>query len=167
MDRHLLFYDQFWIIELYQGEVTMKININKHKNFNDLVVTIDCDERDQSINTLIDKLNSSEQTMIGRKNDRQFVIAIDDVYYIENTEEMSLIYTEKDIFDAKYRLYEVETMSTHFYRVNKSTVLNIKKIKAFKATLNSKLEATLTNNDRIEISRHYVQALKEALGGLK
>jgi DNA-binding LytR/AlgR family response regulator len=164
---HLFFYELFWIIEAYQSEGLMKININKHKNFDDLIVTIECDEEDQTINALVEKLKSSEQTIIGRKNDRQFIIPIDDVYYIENTEEMSLIYTDKDIFDAKYRLYEVETMSIHFYRVNKSTVLNIKKIKAFKATLNSKLEATLKNNDRIEISRHYVQTLKEALGGLK
>jgi DNA-binding LytR/AlgR family response regulator len=145
----------------------MKIKVNKHKNFKELTITIDCDENDLTVEQLIEKIKSTEQTLIGKKDGRQFIIRVDDVYYVENTEDMSLIYTHNDIFDANYRLYEVEAMNTNFYRVNKTTVLNIKKIKAFKATFNSKLEATLKNNDRLEISRHYVQSLKEALGGLK
>jgi DNA-binding LytR/AlgR family response regulator len=130
------------------------------------VITIESQKDDPVVKRILEVLESIEGVLIGFKDERKYPIAFDDVYYCENIEDKGLIYTKNDLFDCRYRLYEVESLSPFFVRVNKSTVLNIKKIKSFRSTINAKLEATLTNGDRIEISRTYVPVLKTMLGGI-
>ncbi|MCF7931746.1 MAG: LytTR family transcriptional regulator DNA-binding domain-containing protein [Acholeplasmataceae bacterium] len=130
------------------------------------VVTIESQKDDPVVKRILEALEGIEGVLIGFKDERKFPIASDDVYYCENIEDKGLIYTKNDLFDCRYRLYEIESISPFFVRVNKSTVLNIKKIKSFRSTINAKLEATLLNGDRIEISRKYVPVLKQILGGI-
>lgn len=143
----------------------MKLQVRKHKAFGEAVITIDCDEEDPSIERLIEKLRTKDQELTAKKDGEHFVFSSQDVYYVESTEDQCLLYTREDVFRCKYRLSDVEEEFPVMIRVNKQTVLNYQKIKAFKSTLNGKLEATLINGDRIEISRAYVQTLKEKLGG--
>lgn len=143
----------------------MKIKLERHPSFGEAVVTIACDEKDDTIQDILNCLDTS--LMTGKKNDRTYLFKPSQVYYVESIEDAGYLYTKDDLFDCKYRLYEVEKMSPFFIRVNKQTVLNYRKIKAFKSTYNGKLEATLLNGDRIEISRNYVKALKAVLEGGK
>ncbi|MFP4187156.1 MAG: LytTR family DNA-binding domain-containing protein [Acholeplasmataceae bacterium] len=143
----------------------MKINLKRQPSFGEPVVTIECDEQDDTIQEILNCLDASLVT--GKKNGRTFVFKPNQIYYVESIEDAGYLYTKDDIFDCKYRLYEAEKMSPFFIRVNKQTVLNYRKIKAFKSTYNGKLEATLLNGDRIEISRNYVKALKAVLEGGK
>jgi DNA-binding LytR/AlgR family response regulator len=145
----------------------MKVNVNKHKSFGEPIITIDCSEDDQTIKDIILRIESDSSLMIGNKEDIRFLFKENDIYYIESIDNRCFLYTKTDVFDCKYKLYEVEDQFKSFIRVNKQVVLNYHSIKFFKSTLNGKLEATLNNGDRIEISRAYVPALKNLLGGIK
>ncbi|MDO9628280.1 MAG: LytTR family DNA-binding domain-containing protein [Acholeplasmataceae bacterium] len=145
----------------------MKIIVNKHQSFGEPIITIDCDEEDSNINELIQKMNQNTSLLIGNKGDQQFLFKEKDVYYIESIDSHCFLYTKTDVFDCRYKLYEIAEQFPSLIRVNKQVCLNYHHIKVFKSTLNSKLEATLNNGDRIEISRAFVPALKNVLGGMK
>lgn len=145
----------------------MKLNVNKHKSFGEPVITIDCSESDPTIEEIIERIESGSLLLSGNKDDIKYVFKETDVYYIESIENHCYLYTKADVLDCKYKLYEIENQFTSFIRVNKQVVLNYHYIKFFKSTINGKLEATLKNGDRIEISRAYVPALKNLLGGAK
>ncbi len=144
---------------------SMKIKVQKHPQFGEAKILIDCDENDKSIEQIIELLQETTIDFIGKKEDQKFVFQAKDVYYIESIEDQCFLYTKDDVFDCKYRLYEVENKHTSFVRVNKNTVVNYRKIKVFKSSVNGRLDATLSNGDRIEISRTYVGPLKNLLGG--
>ena len=143
----------------------MKIKVNRHPQYGEAKLVIDCDEKDTSIDQIVQLLEQPTIDFNGKKEDKMFVFKAAEVFYIESIEDQCFLYTKDDVFDCKYRLYEVENQEPAFVRVNKNTVVNYKKIKFFKSSLNGRLDATLTNGDRIEISRTYVQQLKSLLGG--
>lgn len=143
----------------------MKLITIKNNQIEDLKITVEAKEDDPELAKVLHALERLQVDFLGRKEEKSFLFSPKDVYYIESAEDQCLLYTKSDVFDCKYRLYEVEEMNPSFLRVNKQIVLNVDKIKSFRSTFNGKLEATLINQDRIEISRSYVQALKSRLGG--
>jgi len=59
---------------------------------------------------------------------------------------------------------EEQLSTVNFIRVSKSLLLNINKIYSFYPKLSGNLEALLTNNEKVIISRRYVANLKSKLG---
>ncbi len=143
----------------------MKIKINRHPKYGEAEILIDCDKNDTSIDQLVQIIQQPTIDFNGKKEDKMFVFKAVEVFYVESIDDQCFLYTRDDVFDCKYRLYEVENKDSDFVRVNKNIVVNYKKIKFFKSSFNGRLDATLTNGDRVEISRTYVQHLKTLLGG--
>jgi len=87
-----------------------------------------------------------------------------DVFYIEAVDRKVFLYCEKEVYESKQKLYELEELDIDgFVRISKSTIANIHKIKAFIPSLSGNAEAVLTNKERIVISRRYMSSLKESL----
>jgi DNA-binding LytR/AlgR family response regulator len=143
----------------------MKLEIKKHDVLDESKIIIDYQEGDQKIEEIIEFIKFQGLELFGKKNERNYVINVKDVFYIESSEDQCFLYTKDDVFECRYRLYELESMHQFLIRVNKNVVVNFKKIKHFKSTFNGKLEASLINSDRVEISRRYVANLKSMLGG--
>ncbi len=149
----------------YKVGEKMKLKINRHPQFGEAEILIDCAEDDDSVDQIIELLQESTVDFKGRKEEKRFIFKPIEVYYIESIDDQCFLYTKDDVFDCKYRLHEVENQHSAFIRVNKNIVVNYKKIKFFKSSINGRLDATLNNGDRIEISRTYVGQLKNLLGG--
>ena len=64
-----------------------------------------------------------------------------------------------------HALQELEEMLEElwFSRINKSQIVNLKKITYIRPLLNSKLELTLPGNIKLEVNRSYLKAFKKAL----
>ena len=64
-----------------------------------------------------------------------------------------------------YSLAELEEMlgDLWFERINKSQIVNLKKITYIRPLLNSKIELTLTGDIKLEVNRSYLRAFKKAL----
>lgn len=75
-------------------------------------------------------------------------------------------YLEKDVYETKYKLYELEDrlFRTDFFRASKSTVVNLAMVESLSPAFNGRFEACMKNGERLIISRQYVPVLKEKLG---
>ena len=49
-------------------------------------------------------------------------------------------------------------------RISKSCILNVMTLKNVRALLNGKMEAELENGEKVIVTRHYVETLKQKLG---
>jgi DNA-binding LytR/AlgR family response regulator len=72
---------------------------------------------------------------------------------------------EKKVYDVKQKLYELEQIYAHtdFLRISKAMIVNVSKISKIVPMFNGRLEAVLTNGERVTISRQYVPDLKKKL----
>ena len=89
-----------------------------------------------------------------------------EIFYFEAVDNKVFLYLEKDVYETKQKLYELEELfrGTDFVRVSKSVILNLSKVKSLSPAFNGRFEATMKNGEKLIVSRAYVPALKEKLG---
>ena len=94
-------------------------------------------------------------------------IPLVDIFYAESVDNRLFVYTAKDNYEVRLKLYELEDMlrGRTFIRVQKGMLLNLMKIRSIKPALSGRYTALLKNGEQIVISRKYVLDLKNALKG--
>lgn len=144
----------------------MKLNILKQSDISEAEVTLKYSEETPQIENLIDTLRIFCRSIQAEKDGSSHNITLDEVFYIESVDEKSYIYTNADVYECRYKLYSLEEMlkNTPFIRVSKSCILNIAKLKSVRPFINGKFEATMQNDEKIIINRHYVAAFKKKFG---
>lgn len=145
----------------------MKLKVEKEKDLKEVEVILKYSDETLEVKAIIQALTYFDLQLTCKKEDQFYKIPTKDVYYIDAFGHQVFVYTKNDIFDIDLKLYQLEEILNHtpLIRVSKNTIVNTKKIKSFKSHINGKMEARLTNDDMIIISRMYVSKLKEALGG--
>lgn len=110
-------------------------------------------------------VRSVDQSISCKREGEEFSIPLSDVFYIESVDKKTFVYGEAEVYQTGLRLAELEKMLSHagFVRVSKSVILNIEKLQGVKNLANSRLEAFLSNNERICVSRKYLKEIRAVL----
>lgn len=146
----------------------MKVRIQTIEDENAEQVIIECVRQTADIIDIKNYIAAKGATLSGTLNERLYQLRLKDVFYFEAVGEKVFAYTEKDVYELKSRLYELEASykDKHFIRCSKSVVLNLMKIQSLSPALSGRFTAHMKNNENIIISRQYVSQLKAAvLGG--
>ena len=133
------------------------------------LLEIHCYKISDEVREIIAFVKSRQGQLTGTADERQYEIAVSDVFYIESVDNRNFIYTKDKVYETRHKLYELEEMlqEKRFLRVSKSTLLNLMKVSSIKPALNSRFTAVLFSGEQIVISRKYVPALKKTLKGDK
>ena len=130
-------------------------------------VEIHCHRISDEVKEIVSFVKSRQGQLTGTIDDRQFEIAIGDIFYIEVVDNKTFLYTQQKVYEIRLKLYELEEAlhKKYFLRISKSTLVNLMKISSIKPALNGRFTAVLYSGEETVISRKYVPALKKALKG--
>lgn len=144
----------------------MKITIVEPNQDEEEEVIIKCHHLDEWLVNLINHFKMQQHKLSALQNGNIYFIAPEDVYYFESVDNKVFIYCQEQVYESKFKLYELEEVYSHtdYFRASKSIILNLSKIKHLSPAFNGRFEALLLNNERIIISRQYVPELKKKLG---
>lgn len=144
----------------------MKVTILDLPPGEEAELVIKCDHLNEDLTKLINSFKQGNSTLTGYQNGSIHLLCPKDIYYFESVDQHTYAYCEKEVFEIKSRLYELEAElpALDFFRSSKSTILNLNKIKSLSPAFGSRFEALLKNGERVIISRQYVSVLKEKLG---
>ena len=144
-----------------QTKIT-KIDRNKPE-----MLEIHCYSISDEVREIVAFVKSRQGQLTGTADQRQYEIAVSDIFYIESVDNKTFLYTKDRVYETKQKLYELEEIliQKHFLRVSKSTLLNLMKVSAIKPALNSRFTAILFSGEQVVITRKYVPELKKALRG--
>lgn len=133
------------------------------------MVLICCHEIREEIREIADFVQSIQGMLSGTMNGAQYEIAVSDLYYIESVDGRTYLYTQKNVYETAYRLYELEKLlkPKRFQRISKSVLVNLMKIQSIQPALNGRFTILLKSGEKVIISRNYVKAFKAALKGEK
>ena len=147
----------------------MKVSINIISSELEEEVIFNVHNVQEKVTEAIELLTSSNEVikhLLGRKEEKYYKVNVDEIFYIESIDRKVFIYTKTQTYEISEKLYVLEEQLTsmNFIRISKSLLLNIDKIHSFYPKLSGNLEALLTNNEKVIISRRYVANLKNKLG---
>ncbi|MDO4302917.1 MAG: LytTR family DNA-binding domain-containing protein [Bacillota bacterium] len=144
----------------------MKITIVDCPEGEEDEIIIRCRQVDEQLLKLIYSFKSGQDKMVGVKDGRLQQIAPKEIYYFEAVDNRVFLYTDKEVYETKFKLYELEKRfyGTDFFRASKSVIINLAKVKSLAPGLGGRFEACMKNGEKLVISRQYVPILKEKLG---
>lgn len=144
----------------------MKITIQTDASVQETTLNITCREITPELERLIEALRLSDKKLSVRVNGEIRLIDLKSILYAETVERNSFIYTEDGVFESPLRLYELEAMLAehNFFRINKSTLLNLNKIESLKSDIDRRIRVKLKNGYQLIISRAYAEEFKTKLG---
>ena len=130
-------------------------------------VEIRCHELTEEVREIVAFVKTRQGRLTGMQEGKQFEIAVTDLAYVEAVDNKVFLYTQKQVYETRQRLYELEELlrEKYFLRVSKSLLLNLMKIQAIKPAMNGRMMAVLNGGEEIIITRKYVADLKKALRG--
>ncbi|HHV09304.1 MAG TPA: LytTR family transcriptional regulator [Clostridiales bacterium] len=144
----------------------MRIHINEDPGLRETEITISCNKISTEVEKLISMLRVLDLKLTGRKDDQTYILDASKVLYIDTVDKKTFFYTKKDIYETDLKLYELEEQlaALDFIRVNKSCILNFNQIISIKADIDGKLLVTMSNQEKLFVSRQYAPAIKKKLG---
>ena len=129
-------------------------------------VIVRCASPDQRLISMLLSFQTANTELTGYLDDKIVRLDYQDVYYFEANENRVFAYYQSEVYEVKYKLYELEELFSpmDFVRCSKSMIVNMEKIEYLSPLFSGKLEAHLKNGEKVVISRQYVHSLKVKLG---
>ena len=144
----------------------MKIIIQTDDSVQETTLTITCKEITSELERLVEAFRLSDKKLSVKVNGEVHLIDLKSVLYAETVDGNTFLYTENGVFESQYRLYELESLLAehNFFRINKSTLLNLNKIESLKSDIDRRIRVTLKNGYQLIISRAYAEEFKTKIG---
>ena len=144
----------------------MKIIIEPLSEGAEEEIIIRSNSLDSELMELIYSLKAGRSKLTAFNDDEILKLAPNDIYYFESVDNRVCACCENSVYEVKQKLYELERIyeNTDFIRISKAMIVNVSKISKIVPMFNGRLEAVLSNNERVVISRQYVPDLKKKLG---
>lgn len=144
----------------------MKITIQDCESNEEEEIIIKCHSIDEQLMKMIYAIKNGTEKLTVYKGENFFCIAPKNIYYFETVDNKVFAYMEKEVYETKYKLYELEEKfaNTDFFKATKSTIINLVHVKNFAPSLGGRYEAYMKNGEKLIISRQYVAELKSKLG---
>lgn len=147
----------------------MKIEICVDDKIEDTRIVISCKELTPEMEKLVAMLRIMEKKLTVTKNGEIHFLDMSKAVYIESVDRKTFIYTEQEMYESDFKLYELEQQLTScgFFRASKSCLIQLQYIKSLRADLNRRIKVTLKNGEQLIVSRQYAEELKMRLGIIK
>lgn len=145
----------------------MILKIAQDLTCDDIEVSIRYANMTKDIQRIISLLKSLDTQVKCSDNGIERMVNASEIFYVESVDKKTFLYLEKNVYRTDLRLYQLADDLVHlgFVQVSKSCILNINVLESIKPLMNSRMEATLKNGEKIHINRKYLSGVKQALKG--
>jgi len=142
----------------------MKIEIMEGHNA--LEVIIKCQTATEEVHKIKNLICSYTKKISCIKDEITHLIDAREILYFESVDKITFLYTQADVYELSFKLYELEAMLSYigFIRSSKSQVLNTYKIESLRPDFGGRMEVTMQGGELLIVSRQYAKILRERLG---
>ncbi|MCT7532977.1 LytTR family DNA-binding domain-containing protein [Aliarcobacter cryaerophilus] len=108
----------------------------------------------QKISLYKDEKKDSSKKILGKISDKIYLVEMDDIFYIKADLDEIIIRTKDNFVYAKKKIGDLEEIlkDKNFFRVHRSYIVNVDKIKSIKSVEQSKLEIYFSGIDEFIVS---------------
>ncbi len=144
----------------------MKINIRTDSSVSETEISITCSQLTPEIERLVSLVRVMDMKITGGKKGQLHILDIGEILYIDTVDKKTFLYTKTEVYESSLRLYELEAQldGTEFFWANKSCIINFEQIKALKSDIDGRILLTMSNSEKLYVSRQYAPFVKKKLG---
>lgn len=146
-----------------EDELILKLeqDLTKHE----IEVLIRYASRNRDVERLISILRAADTTIGCSSDGCELLLGASEIFYIESVDKKTFVYCETAVCRTELRLYQLleKLRPAGFVQISKSCLLNVNVLTSIRPLLNSRMEATLTNGERLYVSRRYLGDIKAVL----
>ena len=144
----------------------MKIIVEEDPTLETLEVTFRAPRIDAEVIDAVSRLRLHDRKLVGEADGATHIVPARDVLYFESVDKKTFFYTADGVFETPMRLYEIEDKlgECGFVRTGKSAVVNLKEVASLQSDVGGRIVASLSNGERIVISRAYASEVKRTIG---
>ena len=128
-----------------------------------LTVVVEYPEYDQSVERLITKIKNLSISFSGKADGKSVSIDLFDIYYIENVDRKMFIYSKDNVYRYDGSMADIDSAiaDTDLVRISRTCFMNVSHLREIMQMKNSHLEAVLDNDEKLIVSRKYLQDIKK------
>lgn len=146
----------------------MKITIEVDPELTQKEVIIrspEIDNETAGIQKLLTEYSLRKNRMVFYKQEKEFYFPVSKILFFETSENGIDAHTASDVFQVKYKLYELEELvPAYFLRISKSTIVNTKEVYSITRNITASSIVEFQNTyKKVYVSRNYYKALKEMI----
>lgn len=140
----------------------VKVEIDENNKGEIIIRASKIDETVTKIQSAIMDIISETRRLEFFKGETDYYLTLEKIIFFETSEGCISAHTADDIYQTRYRLYELEEMLPgYFMRVSKSTILNTNHIYSITRNLTASSLVDFNNtHKKVYVSRSYYKALK-------
>lgn len=146
----------------------MKVRARIDKSFETLEIQVCNKELNQQVKQLVEDISAFVNEGIAGTDSRgeKVMLPIRDIlrFYTENQKVM--VQDAKGVYSTQEKLYELDAKldETQFFRISKSEIVNLKKIRRLDMSVTGTIKVILSDGTETYTSRRNVTKLKQCLG---
>lgn len=146
--------------------MTMKLSIHITPDRAETEIVVSCPQLTPEIEKIVASLRMLDNQLTVRSHGAVHLLDPFEALYMESVDRKTFVYTPEQVYETDLRLYELEERlsSQYFFRISKSCIVNLKKIKTLQADLERRIRLTMDNGEQLVASRLYADALRKKLG---
>lgn len=141
----------------------IRIEVDGSIKENEIIIRVgELDKNVYELQNIITNIISKREQIIFFKENIEYYIALEKILFFETEENKIFGHTRDDMYEVKYKLYELEEiLPIEFIRVSKSTIINVKDINSIKKNITSSSVVNFQNTHKSTyVSRRYFNDLK-------
>lgn len=157
--------DVFATIRYTKVGDTMKLLLEQDLSHQEIEILVRYAKMTNDVERLVSLLQSFDKQIQCIHGNREILITVSDIYYIESVDKKTFVYCEKEVYRSEQRLYQLLDMLSGwgFVQISKSCILNTHVMVSIAPLLNSRMEATLKNGERLCVTRKYLGTIRKVL----
>lgn len=143
----------------------MNIQVRGDESSDSVEIVVQCNRNDREYQEILALLQTYGKKITGIKADGTHLVEIQKILYIESVDKKTFYYTRDDVFETSLRLFELEERlrDDDFFRAGKSLIINFRQLKSLKPDFGGRLQVTMSNGERLYVSRQYASEMKKKL----
>jgi len=143
----------------------MIVKLEQDLSLDDIEILIKYSARTKDVERITSMLASFDARIKCSLEGAEKLVSASDIYYFESVDKRTFVYCEQSVYRTDLRLYQLVEDFAYlgFVQINKACVLNINVLDEIKPLINSRMEATLKNGERLYITRKYLASIRQSL----
>ena len=144
----------------------MKVKVDILPEYKEAYAVICTDKMTDEIQRMVDLFSSTEQPITALANEEDIVVLkSDEIYMVRVEDKDTIIYTDRNRYRSRKRLYEVgQQLGTKFMQISKTTLINMSYMDSIEPGFSGTLLLKLRNGCKDYVSRKYLPEFKKYLG---